>query len=294
MRSSFATRSLVIILALAGSLALSACSAVKLGYNALPSLAYFWLDGYVDFSDEQAPRVRDEIANLHAWHRQQELPRVLELLARMEQLAPGEISAQQACTVVGEVQERIRAVTDRIEPGVVSLAATLTGREQRHMARKFRRRNETFQKDWVALSRAELVEKRFGQALERMETIYGRLDDPQRALLRQRLEQSAFDPARTLGEWQRRQQHLLETVRRISHGRGLPEAEARALLRGWVARIEQAPDPAYRAYQETLLQEGCTTFALVHQSTSAAQREQAVRRLRAYQRDVRDLIAQQP
>lgn len=294
MRSSFATRSLVIILALAGSLGLSACSAVKLGYNALPSLAYFWLDGYVDFSEEQAPRVHDEIANLHAWHRQQELPRVLELLARMEQLAPGEISPQQACTVVGELQERIRAVTDRIEPGAVALAATLTGREQRHMARKFRRRNETFQKDWVALSRAELVEKRFGQALERMETIYGRLDDPQRALLRQRLEQSAFDPARTLGEWQRRQQDLLETVRRISHGRGLSEAEARALLRGWVARIEKAPDPAYRAYQEALLQEGCTTFALVHQSTTAAQREQAVRRLRAYQRDVRDLVAQQP
>ncbi|NNU44233.1 hypothetical protein [Ramlibacter montanisoli] len=89
MRSSFATRLPWIILALACSLALSACSAVKLGYNALPSLAYFWLDGYVDFSDEQAPRVRDEIANLHTWHRQQELPRVLELLARMEQLAPG-------------------------------------------------------------------------------------------------------------------------------------------------------------------------------------------------------------
>jgi hypothetical protein len=32
----------------------------------------------------------------------------------------------------------------------------------------------------------------------------------------------------------------------------------------------------------------------VHQSTTAAQREQAVRRLRAYQRDVRDLMAQQP
>ncbi|NNU44234.1 hypothetical protein [Ramlibacter montanisoli] len=197
--------------------------------------------------------------------------------------------------MVGELQQRIRAVTDRIEPGAVALAATLTGREQRHMARKFRRRNETFQQDWVALSRAELVEKRFGQALERVETIYGRLDDPQRAVLRQRLEQSAFDPARTLGE--------MAAPPAGPAGNGAPHLAgarparsrgARALLRGWVARIEKAPDPAYRAYQETLLQEGCTTFALVHQSTTAAQREQAVRRLRAYQRDLRDLIAQQP
>ncbi len=32
--------------ALAG---LSACSAIKIGYNNLPELSYWWLDGYVDF-----------------------------------------------------------------------------------------------------------------------------------------------------------------------------------------------------------------------------------------------------
>jgi hypothetical protein len=76
------------------------------------------------------------------------------------------------------------------------------------------------------------------------------------------------------------------------HRRGTPEEESRALLRGWFARIERAPDPGYRAYQDTLRQEGCATFAAIHQGTTAAQREQAVRRLRAYQRDVRELMVQ--
>ena len=294
MRSLDPTRIAGIILALAFTLALSACSAVKLGYNNLPHLAYWWLDGYVDFSDEQAPRVRDEIAALHAWHRQQELPRVLDLLVRMEQLAPGEIAPPQACSIVGELQARLRAVGEQAEPGVIALAATLTGRELRHMQRKFRRKNEEFQREWVALPRAELHTKRYEKMLERLETIYGPLQEPQRALLRQRLEQSVFDPGRSAAEWQRRQEDLLQILRRLAHPGRMQEAEARMLVRGWLARIEKAPDPAYRAYQEALLQEGCTTFALVHQSTSAAQREQAVRRLRAYQRDVRDLIAQQP
>lgn len=280
-----------IILALACVLALSACSAIKLGYNALPSLSYWWLDGYVDFSDEQAPLVREEIARLHAWHRQQELPRALELLERLEQITPADIGPEQACGVVTDVQGRLRALAENAEPGAAAIAASLTGRELRHVARRFRRTNERFQQDWVALPRPELVAKRFDQALERLEAIYGRLDDPQRAVLRQRLEQSAFDPARTLEERQRRQQELLQILRRLSHA-GAPEAEARALLRGWVAGMLKAPDPAYRAYQETLLQEGCTTFSLVHRSTTPAQREQAVRRLRAYQRDLRDLMAQ--
>lgn len=291
MKSSDPARIAGIILALALVAALSACSAIKLGYANLPNLAYWWLDGYVDFSEEQAPQVRDEIARLHAWHRQQELPRFQELLARMERLAPGEVTPQQACTLVGEVQARMRAFADEAEPRVAAVAASLTGRELRHMARKFRRSNEAYQKDWLALPPAEQQDKRYRKMLERMETIYGPLDEPQRAVLRQRIAQSAFDPARSHAEWQRRQQDLLQALRRISH-RGTSEAEARALLRGWFARIEKSADPGYRAYQETLLQEGCATFALVHGSTTAAQREQAVRRLRAYQRDLRELSAQ--
>jgi hypothetical protein len=288
------TRLRGIILALTLGLALAGCSAVKLGYNALPNLSYLWLDGYVDFSEEQAPRMRDELTRLLAWHRQEELPRLLQLLARMEQLAGGEITSQQACGIVAEGRARLKAVTDWAEPGAAEIAATLTGRELRHMQRKFRRNNERFEQDWLKLSPAERHDKRFQLQLERAETIYGRLDAPQRAVLRQRIEQSAWDPARSFAEIQRRQQELLQVLRRISHGSNVPKAEARSLLRAWVGHIEQAPDPGYRTYQETLLQEGCSTFALLHQSTTAEQRDQAVRRLRAYQRDVRDLMAQQP
>jgi hypothetical protein len=294
MKSMDPTRIGGIIVALALCLALSACSAIKLGYNALPTLAHWWLDGYVDFSDEQAPRVRDELARLLAWHRQQELPRVVELLERMETMAPGEITAQQACGVVADARERLHALADYAGPGITVLAASLTGRELRHIGRKFRRNNERFEEDWVKLPPPERHDKRFQQMLERMETIYGRLDEPQRAVLRQRIEQSAFDPARALGERQRRQHDLQQLLRRLTASGGLPEGEGRMLVRAWLANAETSPDPAYRAHQDVLLQEGCTSFALVHQSTTAPQREQAVRRLRAYQRDVRDLMAQQP
>ena len=294
MKSMDPTRIGGIILALALCLALSACSAIKLGYNSLPTLAYWWLDGYADFSDEQAPRVRDGLARLLAWHRQEELPRVVELLERMEQMAPGEITAQQACGVVAATRDRLHAVADQALPGLTALAASLTGPELRHLGRKFHRNNERFEDEWVKLPPSERHDKRFQQMQERVEMIYGRLDEPQRVVLRRRIEQSAFDPARALGERQRRQHDLLQVLRRLTSAGGVPQPEGQALVRTWLAHAESSPDPAYRAHQDALLQEGCTTFALVHQSTTAAQREQAVRRLRAYQRDLRDLMAQQP
>jgi Family of unknown function (DUF6279) len=290
MKSLDPNRIASIILALALALALAGCSAIKLGYSNLPNLAYWWLDNYADFSDEQAVQVRDEIARVHAWHRQNELPKLMDLLTRVEQVAPGEVSPQQACSLLAEGRLRLKAVADHAEAPIVAVAATLTDREHRHIQRKFRRKNDEFRKDWVAVSRADRLEKREKQMTERLEMFYGRLDDAQRLVLRQRLEQSAFDPARSLGEWERRQQDLLQILRRVSQ-RGLGEAEARAQIRGWIDRIDKAPDAGYRAYQETLLQEGCATFAAVHQSTTPAQREQAVRRLRAYQRDIRDLMA---
>jgi hypothetical protein len=279
-----------IILALALLLGLSGCSAIKLGYNTLPEVAYWWLDGYADFTDTQRPVVRAELARLHAWHRAQELPRFAEMLGRLEQMVPGEITPQQACAIVDQVQERITVTADRAEPTVVALAVTLNDKQLRHLERKFRSSNETFQRENIDPPASERQEKRYERLLDRAETVYGRLDEPQRAALREGLAQSAYDPARILADRQRRQQDLLQTLRRISHGE-VPPAEARTQLRAWLDRAQHAPDPAYRAWQEGLVQEGCRIFAGVHQRTTASQREQAVRRLRAYQRDLRDLAA---
>jgi hypothetical protein len=280
-----------IIVVLALAVGLAACSAVKLGYNTLPNLAYWWLDGYVDFSDEQTPQVRQELTRLHTWHRTQELPRLAELLGRLEQLAPGPVSAQQACSFVGELQARMNIVADQAEPAVVAMALELTPQQLQHLDRKYRNNNEKYRKEWIEVAAAEQKEKRFEQMLERSEMIYGKLDEPQRAVLRQGIEQSMFDSRRILGERQRRQQDLLQTLRRVQENPPSPE-QARVLMRAYLDRAQRSPDASYRNWQQELLQEGCRIFAALHDSTTAAQREQAVRRLRGYQRDLRELSAQ--
>jgi hypothetical protein len=281
-----------IILALAIALALSGCSAIKLGYNNLPNLAYWWMDGYVDFSDEQAPLARQELARLHGWHRQQELPRLVELLARMEQMAGADVTPQQACGLFAELRVRLEATAEQAEPAAAALASSLSPSQLAHLERKFRRNNEKYGRDWIAPPRQEQQDKFLARMLERAEAIYGRLDEPQRAALRRGIAGSIYEAPRILAERQRRQQDLLQVLQRVAEP-GLPPQDARALLHGWVQRVQQSPDAGYRAWHEALVQEGCRTFAAVHQSTTSQQREQAARRLLAYQRDLRELAAQQ-
>jgi hypothetical protein len=185
------------------------------------------------------------------------------------------------------VQARLAAVAERAEPAVLALAASLDAGQLQHLERKYRNNNDAFRKDWIHLPLAEQKEKRFERALERAEMIYGTLQEHQRAVLRQGLERSIFDPARVLTERERRQQDLLATLRRVREA----PADARPAMRGYLDRFQQSPDLAYRRWQDELLQESCRTFSALHESTTPAQREQAVRRLRAYQRDLRELAA---
>lgn len=280
-----------IILALAAALALAACSTIKLGYSTLPEVGYWWLNGYVDFTPAQTPQVRDELARLHAWHKQQELPRIAEMLARMERLAPGPVSAQQACGFVAEVQVRLQAVADQAGPATAAIAASLSPSQLGKLQDKYSARNDKFRRDWVHVSVAQQREKRHDQMLDRFETLYGRLDSAQRQGLRQAIEHSMYDPQRVLAERVRRQQDLLRTLERVTDPATAP-ADTRALLRAYVERVRHSPDKAWRAWQQELLQENCRIFATVHAGTTARQRQHAVERLRGYQRELRELSGQ--
>ncbi|MBA3771122.1 MAG: hypothetical protein H0X13_01170 [Ramlibacter sp.] len=289
LSTTTASRVARIIGLLALTAVLAACNAIKLGYNNLDEVAYWWLDGYVDFTDEQATLVRQDIARIHLWHRTHELPRVGALLRELEELAPNDISTPRACAFVPALRERLQAVADQAEPAVVTLAMGL-GPQLQHLERKYEKNNADYRKEWVKLSPAEQADKRVRKFLERGEMIYGALDEPQRIALRRQVEQSVFDPRRILAERQRRQQDALQTLRKLT-GQPVPFSEARRLLRDYLARAQESPDAAYRGYQEKLVEESCRSFAALHNSTTASQRAAAVRQLRAYQRDFAELAA---
>lgn len=270
--------------------ALGACSTIKLAYNNLPELSYWWLDAYLDFDGSQTPKVRDELAQLLSWHRQNELPRVLGVLQEAQALAPRDVTAAQACRMADQIRERLLAVTERAEPAGTELALSLTEAQLQQLERKYAKNNAEYRKEWLDRSRAEVQEKRYEKFLDRLEDFYGRLTPEQRELVRQQVAQSAFDPRLAGTERRQRQQEALALLRGFNATKP-PPAEARAAIHAYVMRIADPPPGSWRDHQQALLQEGCRNLAALHNATSASQREQAVRRLQAYQDDLRQLVA---
>lgn len=278
-----------IIGALVLGAALAACSAVKLGYSNLPDLAYWWLDGYVDFNGAQTPKVRDELAGLLAWHRQTELPQIAALLQKAQAIAPDDVTPAQACAFTEEIRARLLAVAERAGQPGAELAVSLGDAQLQTLERKYAKVNADYGSDWLQRSVARQQDKRYDQFLDRNEDFYGRLDGAQRALLRRQVAQSVFDAKRVDAERRQRQQEALALLRRFAAERTSAN-EARPLLRAYVQRVSQPPAGPWRDYQQAVLDEGCQNVAALHNSTTPAQRQKAVARLRAYEADVRDLM----
>ena len=276
---------------LAAAVALAGCSAIKLGYSSVPQVGMWWLDGYVDLSDDQEPRTREDFARLYQWHRRQELPKIGALLQQAEKMVGNDMTADEACAMVPAVRQRIAAILERAEPAATTLALGLRPEQLAHLRHKYDKNNREYRKDWVDLPAAEVREKRFKQYVERAETVYGRLAEPQRELVRSQLAGSVFNAQTNLRERQRRQQDILQTLQRLAR-QPVSLSDARAAIHQLMEHAMHSPDAAYRSYEASLIQQGCRDLSALHQTTTPQQRQNAVRRLRAYQRDVQELAAE--
>lgn len=287
----------IIRLLLAASLLtlLGGCSAIKLAYNNLSEVGYWWVDGYVDLNEVQSLQLRADLARLQEWHRRSELPRIADLLQQVRRLASADTTPEQVCSLYADIRKRFDAVATQAEPGVLALAMRLTPEQRTHLQARFDKGNKEWRHARISADRVERVDKRLKTELDRAEDFYGTLGESQRRSLQEAIAASSFDPQRIYAERLRRQQDMLAMLRDIAPGNGAPAVDAAqglAALRSYLERTTRSPDPLYRSQAEAAVQENCQTYARLHNSTTPEQRTRAVARLAAYERDARELAAQ--
>ncbi|HET9821175.1 MAG TPA: DUF6279 family lipoprotein [Burkholderiaceae bacterium] len=271
------------------ALVLAGCSAVRLGYSQGPSLAYWWIDGYVDVSGEQTPRLRAAIDDWFDWHRRTQLPEYAALLARAQREVMEPASAAQMCAWRDLVLRRVDAAVDRALPAVAPLAMTLTPEQLRHVAARLAKGSSEWRADFAQPDRAERARAVFKRTLERYESFYGRLDEAQRARLAQLLAASSFDPERWLTEREARHADLLRTLASL---RTAPDPEqARQLAVALGERLLRSPRAEYRDHAQRTVLESCAQAATMHNLMTPAQRARARERLKAWEEDARTLAA---
>jgi Family of unknown function (DUF6279) len=256
---------------------LGACSAIKIAYNQAPDLAYWWLDGYVDFNEQQSPLVREQLAALMAWHRQSELPKIANLLQKSQNLMANNVSSAQACEVFNEITALVDTVVDKALPAVAEMAPSITAQQLNVMQKKQQKSIAEFTKDYIGAGPAERSAKRLKDAISRSERLYGKLEAAQIAAIERTIQSSTFDPALSLKERVQRQKDGIDLMRTLANTKPATLV-VQTSLRSYITRSINSPDP------------GCDAFAAVHASTTPSQRANAAQVLKVYEADVRTLM----
>ncbi|CAN5684038.1 DUF6279 family lipoprotein [soil metagenome] len=270
----------------------SGCSAVRIGYNQAPTLAYWWLDGYADFVDTQTPRVREALSAWFAWHRRTQLPEYADLLAKAQIEAVADTTPERTCEWWRDLRVRVDTAVDHGLPMAAGLMITMTPQQIAHIEQRYAKFNDEYRDEYLQSDAAERLEANARRTIERAESLYGRLADTQRANIRAWLADSPFDADVWLAERQQRQRDALQMLRR-SVASGATQEQAQAALRVYVGNMERSPREAYRHYNQRLTQFNCAFTARLHNSTTPVQRQAAIKKLNGWEGDLRALAADQ-
>ena len=264
------------------------CGALRLAYGQAPDLVYWWLDGYADFNEAQAEQVRSEVSTFFEWHRTTQLPDYAQLLTRAQAqvLAPEPITPAQVCSWYDDIVSRAAPLIERVLPAAANAAMSLTPRQLQRVQRKYDKVNANFRDDYLQPDRKVRLEAAVDRVVDRTESLYGRLDAPQKERIARLVAASPFDPDAWFAERQLRQREALATLRALQAERAPPD-QVQAALRALVAHVQRSPREVYRQYQERLRLYNCMVGAQVHNAMHRGQRQTAADRLKGWADDVR-------
>lgn len=280
----------IIRLALCGLPWLVGCSALQLGYNQGPTMAYWWLDAYADFSSEQRPRVKSAIEAWLAWQRATQMPLYARELATLQTLAPKDISAAQACALIVPWQRHAERAFDQAVPALADLVPELGAEQLAHIEQHYAEKNAELLHSHLQTGTAERHKATLDRTVKRAESLYGRLEDAQRRLLGEALRASPFDAERWFAERRQRQNDILRRLRQWQRERS-DRPMVQAGLRQLAGEMLESPRADYRAYSARVNDAYCQMAAQLHNSSTPAQRQKLADRLRTWEVDLRALAA---
>jgi len=269
---------------------LSGCSTLRLAYNNGPQLGWWWLDGYLDFSGEQTPRVKQAIDRWFDWHRSTQILDYVPLLVAAQAQVLEPVTPAMACRWQQQWRDALEPALERALQMSADLVPSLGEAQWRYLEERFAKSNAEMRRDFLQPKPEARLKASVKRVVERAETLYGDLDEPQRRVIRTGVVVSPFDPQAWITEREHRQRDTVATLRRLAAERADHEHVV-AALRTLVERVERSPDANYRAYQQRLAEYNCAFAAQIHNATSPAQRRVAHERLKGWEEDLRTISA---
>ncbi len=272
------TSILVVFLAL-----LSACSNTFL-YNQLDWLITWYVDDYVDLSREQRRDLREQVRELLAWHRKEELATYIVMLDDIERDLAEPVTGEQVENWANKAYAAYLRLEERMLPVAFELGNQLTDEQMAEFVEGLYRDQEKLEEKYLTRTDEEYLEESRENLADNLADILGRLSSEQLAVI----ETAAGQLQRFDGAWLEERAQWLATLE------DLLQREP-----GWEDGVRKALDERDANRTESYRTSYAHNAVIINQAIADVlnlRSERQTRRLLDeiddYRRDINKLIAQ--
>ena len=270
-----------ILLSLA-TLLFTACSMLGLLYQQIPLLTYWRLDDMLNLRSDQTQEVRAEVDRLFTWHKQEQLPVVVQALQRWQRMSGSNIQAQEVCAEFDRFREMTTDLLNASHGAWGRVIPTLSDSQIDHLAQYYAQEDTKFKEESMGPSQLERRMRRYTRWTDRL---YGDLTPQQTEWLNQRMRQSVYKPEVLLRDRQAYQQDVVTTLKVLRQRS--PEQAQNGIREMQQRHWTRATPPD--VYAQAMRQEFCEWVAGLHNQTTPEQRAQAAKNLASWERELRKL-----
>lgn len=157
---------------------LVSCSVLQASYSQLDWVVLWRVDRYFDLTESQKEWLAKELAKIHVWHRQEELPAYAQFLTQVRQFVEGGLTAEKIDRIFGAVEIfRVHLAREFSSPGA-RLFSTLSPEQVQHFQTVLSQDNQEVA-DEIGNDPEERLEKRTAATLKRVSSWVGDLSKEQ-------------------------------------------------------------------------------------------------------------------
>lgn len=276
----------ILLLALVLSL-LSACSAIRIGYNQADTLLAWMADDYFDFDTAQKQDFHARIDRLLKWHREQQLPDYARFLTDIRKRGQHRLTATDAEWIVDGVKARFRTIARYGAPDAAEMLATLTPDNIRALEKQYDKVNQKFVREYKLKGSIEDQKRaRLERTLKQIRDWTGPLTHTQEERIKALNEAIPSTDAMRHLDRQRRQKEFLALLQ-LRHNK----AEFAPQLQTWLTDWEKGRAPAFDKAQHEATEKRISLYLEVERMLTPHQREHVLHKLQDYIDDINALAA---
>jgi hypothetical protein len=273
------------------SFLLSSCSSIQLAYNQVDFLLKWWIDDYVDLTAEQTQMYDQTIPLVVKKHRQEELPKALQLMRQLRVKLEQPLQIDDGVNIVKDMKSFSRTSINLLQDDAVTLALSLQAKQFIYMENAFAKSNKKFQNDFLKGTTEERLEKRVEKIIERTESFSGNLSKSQKTQIKEIAREYLLDMEVVYQTRLYKQQLILKTLKKIAQDQP-PPVQAKIMINQLFNEIELGSTSEQKEFEKKRDLHSGIVMAKITELFDEQQRKKTQVKIRSWEQDIQKLIQQ--